>query len=417
MSTNATGATFIVYNLNNNNNTIDGTMLNIIITILRYFIIQLNILFTIISVICVIFGLYLVILLIAKQKNFKKLTYELGYPVPKLPNLLFGHIDEYTLRDKEWEWHKRFGKVLGFYNCDTPQIRVSDLDLINEIFLKQNKLFNARTWAEYRTMVISKSILFNKGSKWKKSRKLIQPAMAAYRIKQDESASTIKDINCGIEKLIEHFKCLLNFEDANKTMVRDVGHSEYYKKGYAPVEDSSSPTGWSLDLNAYEVMQAITLDVIFRLGFNMDTVDVTKGSEEPSLQLVRTWMRAIDSPIFKFALAIPLTRLAVVPYMLLFHTEFKTYRNFMNGLLGLNRKRWGNSKMNSGDETNANKNSANDNSSDTTATDQDGFQGKSEPRRIYHVLLDEYRSGAMRHSEVVCKCNPMTPSSMTESKF
>lgn len=42
------------------------------------------------------------------------------------------------------EWTKKYGKTFGYYEGHTPMIVTSDLDLIQEIFIKQFNNFSAR---------------------------------------------------------------------------------------------------------------------------------------------------------------------------------------------------------------------------------------------------------------------------------
>lgn len=333
----------------------------------------------------VCFLVYFSVLIYGKRQNFKRLGQEFGFRVPDIPNVIYGHLDQFALREYEWNWHKQFGKVYGFYSSDMPQIRVADLDLINEIFLKQNKLFNARIWTEYRVLIVAKSILFNRGQRWKNSRRLIQPAMAAYRIKKNDTASNMTDIHHGIKCLVEQFKRMSTKVSPCATKDMEVDFKQFKRLGYAPVPHQTSPTSLSIETNIYDLMQVVSLDIIFRLGFNLDNVDVLKGSDEPSIKMVRGWLNLVASPINRLAYAIPLLRLIMIPYLLLFNKSFRNYQIFMRSLL-------------SGDLT---KMPEELNMSETRM--DEGRKVSTEPKRIYHVLLEEYQLGRMSGSETIGK--------------
>lgn len=328
------------------------------------------------SILCILILINLALSLREKRKNFERLKNELGYPVPTISDPIFGHLDEFKNRDTELRWHQQLGKIFGFYYCDAPHLKTSDIDLINEIFIRQNRIFNARTWHEYRLRAIIKSILFNSGDRWKKTRKLIQPALAEYRIKSDEP-NIILDIQNGLDKLIKHFRFLLRCEGGDDEFdLTDRG--DYAKKGFIAVEHPDSSTGWALDMNAYAVMQVVTLDVVFRLAFNMDVVDVTKGAEEPSLQSVKFIMTVIERFVYKVAQAVPFSRVFLVPWMEYLDPTFSRYKGFLQSIIDYNAQK---SKIEAGNVS----------------------ERGNQPRRIYNILEDEYNAGKLSRNELMCE--------------
>lgn len=42
------------------------------------------------------------------------------------------------------QWTKKFGKTYGYYQGHLPILVTSDLDIIQEVFIKQSKNFSAR---------------------------------------------------------------------------------------------------------------------------------------------------------------------------------------------------------------------------------------------------------------------------------
>jgi len=327
----------------------------------------------------VLITINLVLLWRLKQRNFKKLKLRFGLPVPEISHPFFGHLNEMSSRFKELKWHKELGAIFGLYNCDTPAIKIADVNLVNEVFFKQTKVFNARVLREFRLQVIKDTILFNKGNSWKKIRKIIQPALAEYRVKQNESATTIRDIQSGIDALIGRFKSLTRCPHSDAIPIDDKAGLEYNEKGFAPMEDSGSPTGWALHMNTYAVMQVITLDVIHRLAFNLNDIDITKGASDPSLKLIRYLQDSVQSLRYKIALAVPLSRLVLIPWMIFFDPAIKAYKQIVSGIL------------------------------DNVVADWDQRTRKAkegegtEPRRIYDVLLQEYQAGNLSRLEVKCK--------------
>lgn len=318
--------------------------------------------------------------------------------MPKIANQFTGHLDEIASKENEFKWHKQLGKVFGFYYCDMPQLRVADLNLINEVFLNRKKLFDARTWREWRLTPVLSSILFNEGEEWKKIRRILQPAIAEYRIKKHDDIN-IHDIQCGIDKLIQHFKMLTkhpdqeqeeqknNIEDETKYENMSKEHSntrefksdlkcEYSEKGFMAIEHNESPTGWALDINAHQVMQVVTLDVIFRLGFDKETVDVTKGASDPNLSIVKSLLLSVDNLVYKIAIAIPLARPFIELFVLFFDKNMRCYINFVRDLVDKKR----------------------------CATIRNNLikPHHSGPKRIYHVLLNEYLAGRLKWTRVLC---------------
>lgn len=329
-------------------------------------------------------GTILVVLLIgniyflfnAKIKNYKQLKEEFGYPVPKITNLAFAHMNQIAVREYEFKWHQQLGKIFGFYYCDIPQLKIADLSLINEIFLKQSKIFNARTWSEYRMTALLKSILFNKGSRWKKMRKIIQPTLAEYRIKANDS-TIINDIQSGLNKLVNHFINLVN--NSGQVANQSNQRNEFSKRGYMVVECQDSPTGFSLEINAYSILQVISLDVIFRLAFNNDTIDVTKGSAEPSLKTVKIILGSVDTFLYKLAVAIPISRLFIVPWMMFLDPKWKAYRKFVNKIVAYNPE----------------------NSSNSNNEEQNEIEQNNQPKRIRNILIEHYCDGNISRNELM----------------
>ncbi|KAH7949642.1 hypothetical protein HPB49_013170 [Dermacentor silvarum] len=71
------------------------------------------------------------------------------------------------------EWIKEYGNVFGFFIGDTPFMVVKDLDMINEIFIKESNKFSGRGHMFNifeKDPLFAKYIILSKGPTWKSSR-------------------------------------------------------------------------------------------------------------------------------------------------------------------------------------------------------------------------------------------------------
>lgn len=324
--------------------------------------------------------LYLLILSYNRVKLFKKTSNELGYPIPDVNNPIFGHSDEHMNPSFEWQCHKQLGKIFGFLNFDKFHLKVADLNLINEIFLKRSKVFNARVWRDVRFLVIVEGILFNKRDRWRQSRKLIQPAMSAYRMRKAET--DISDLSVGIQKLVDHFRSLTS----SQVTITGISHKDDYQtKGFARIVDSKSQTGFSVKMKAYDLMQVLTLDVIFRIGFNLETIDVTQGSKAAPLRMVTGWLKMLDSYAAKICCAIPFLRpFCYIILFLMYGRQWRQYLKFMDSLVKEDLSQMPNSVKNHMRTAQVEKKD-------------------NQPERLYHTLLREYHRGNFTKLELTCK--------------
>lgn len=377
-------------------------------------------------------SVYLLLVVWKQRKNHKRLSDELGYPVPEIKNPILGHINEHTSLENQVKWHKRFGKIYAFFNCDKPHLRVADLDTINEIFIKQSRVFAARTWNEYRLTPFNNGILFSWSAPWRKARRLMHPSMSMFRMTNDEHENHLinTDLLQGIRKLVEHFKKLTthserrasnnnnNNRDDDVDDVELAAASEYAhainSKGFVRVADARSPTGWSVDMRAHGIMELIALDIIMRVALDVDDVDVLKGTSEPLITTIDGWLRNLDDPWAKLAQALPLARF-IMPFVLIFNKTFHSYWRYMFALLKrhmtiLDKVAEQNQKQRRPSEVLLNSRRL---SLDPAASGSgDDTSGYVRPKSIFQSLVEEYRAGRMRKREVIgkfffeCCCAP-----------
>lgn len=336
-------------------------------------------------------ALYVLMLSLQKRKNFRKLTRELGYQMPEIKDALLGHMNEHTSPRKQAEWYARFGKIYGFYDCDKAHLRVADLGVINEIFLKQSRLFDARTWLEYRLTPFNAGILFSFNKRWRHARRLFNSAMSIYRMSaHDEANRTSAELQKGIVRLLDHFERLISAPDEAPSAAGQGGrravpnYTEIERTGYVPLRDANSPTGYSIDIKAHTVMEVIALDIILRLGLDVHEIDVLDGLRNPMMQLIESWIHAVDDPLTRLATAIPLLRL-IMPLYLLFNKSYLSYRNFMEALFRRHNEDLVQGERQRGAERPA----------------PVRCSSKVEPVSIFRTLVAECRAGRMRKSEVI----------------
>ncbi|KAG9509369.1 Cytochrome protein, partial [Fragariocoptes setiger] len=277
---------------------------------------------------------------------------------PPVPSLVFGHMNEFADNKIVRKWHTLYGKVVGFYYMHMAQVRTNDVELANEIFLKQSHVFNARSRPDARLTAVLKSILFNSGDRWRNIRKLLSPALGQYRIKSKDDRCD--DIQSGLTRLIEHYRAQLREPGVDK-----------------------------LQINVYDTMQALTLDVIFRIAFNRDTIDVTKGAQDPTLQQVRSIMLLTEHWAVKLLATVPFLAPLIGPFMMLFSTQIKQLKNLQATIR--NNKDFTAPPANTANNTTTTTTSTSTTSVTTIATRQqpmDRNDNKSEQQRLARRRAD-----------------------------
>ena len=120
----------------------------------------------------------------SKYEYFKKR----GLPGPS-PTFLFGHywtIWSTPLYSRVLEkWTKQYGSIYGLFEGTRPMYVVSDVDFIQEVYIKQFASFHSR-----RLPFMMKPIVDNKthmfvagGSRWHRQRLVINPTFSTAKLK------------------------------------------------------------------------------------------------------------------------------------------------------------------------------------------------------------------------------------------
>lgn len=96
-----------------------------------------------------------------------------GIPGPPIQSLINGNADAYwkpTQIESLGRWLEEYGDVFGFFLGDAPVVVVKDLDMINEIFVKDFANFSGRGSMMHihdLQPMLSDTLLFSKGQVWK----------------------------------------------------------------------------------------------------------------------------------------------------------------------------------------------------------------------------------------------------------
>ncbi|CAF1257314.1 unnamed protein product [Didymodactylos carnosus] len=175
-----------------------------------------------------------VLILLNRYQYFK----QRNIPTPPY-RFFFGHLKTLwnaQLKSKQLqEWTKIYGKIYSLFEGSTPVYVVSDVNLLQEIFIKQISNFNARklTLTPIPPTSPHASLLITGGNTWKRQRQVTNPTFTTTKLKQ--MSALIKDcVDAFMSKLPRH--C-----------------------------DSGE------EFNIYALYKRMTMDVIFRCAFAVDT--------------------------------------------------------------------------------------------------------------------------------------------------
>lgn len=107
-----------------------------------------------------------------------------GIPTPPF-QFFFGHrkqlwnVQSYHRQLESWT--KQYGKIYGIYEGTVPICIVSDLDFLQEIFVKQFPAFSARKPSLLDS--ITSNVALSHGSEWRRQRHVINPTFTAAKLK------------------------------------------------------------------------------------------------------------------------------------------------------------------------------------------------------------------------------------------
>ena len=109
---------------------------------------------------------------------------QLGIPTPPF-RFFFGHLktlwNAASYHRQLESWTKQYGKIYGIYEGTNPMFVVSDPDFIQEVFVKQFSVFNARKITILDNII--RTLSFNSGATWRRQRHVMNPSFAAAKLK------------------------------------------------------------------------------------------------------------------------------------------------------------------------------------------------------------------------------------------
>ena len=153
----------------------------------------------ILLLICIGLTIYYLLELRKRYQYFR----QRGIPTPPF-RFFYGHLktlwNSTSFFRRLETWTKEYGKIYGIYQGSVPTLIVSDPDFLQEVFVKQFSIFQARTG-----FLAGNSISSSSGTKWRRHRHAINPAFSAVKLKL--MFPLINDcITDAMEKLTDHVK-------------------------------------------------------------------------------------------------------------------------------------------------------------------------------------------------------------------
>lgn len=192
----------------------------------------------------------------------------LQIPGPK-PNYLLGNL--LTILHKGQlqamvSWSKEYGRVFGYFEGWTPVIAVSDSDILKEILVKDFNNFRSRKpfpLAPRKAL----GLFLENGDQWKKSRSSLTPAFSSGKLRQMFPT---------INKCVDHLV-------SNTNEKCEIGEP----------------------FDAYNLYQCLTLDVIGRCAFGLQTNSQT-DSNDPFLMNIRILFDGLSKTLIQpLVMAVP----------------------------------------------------------------------------------------------------------------
>ncbi|CAF2404456.1 unnamed protein product [Rotaria sp. Silwood2] len=146
------------------------------------------------------------------------------------------------------EWTRQYGSIYGLFMGTTPMYVVSDVDFLQEVYIKQFSSFHSRIIARaLRTESPGRVNLFRSiGARWRRQRHVLNPTFSSAKLKLMSPL-----VNRSIGAMLNKISQITNNE-----------HKE---------------------INIYDLYQRLTMDVICRCAFGIDT-DMQNDINNPYLQ-------------------------------------------------------------------------------------------------------------------------------------
>ena len=188
----------------------------------------------------------------------------LGIPGPK-PHWLFGNLlalaDESRRHIQLTEWTKKYGSVYGIYEGSSPQLVISDLEAVNNVFIKQFGTFHARKLFHYQPDPDDPneliSVFFARGDRWKRLRTSINPAFTSKKMKEMSSQ-------------MQHYQ-------------------ETFEKLLAKRQKEAGNDG----VDALDLFQLLTMDTVGECAFGIELNSI--GSEGKANPMLKTIQEMLDN--------------------------------------------------------------------------------------------------------------------------
>lgn len=150
-------------------------------------------------------------------------------PSPPIPSILFGHLKDLwsakSYSEQLRQWTRQYGSVYGLFEGTRPIYIISDIKLIEEIFVTQFSRFYSRR-ITLANRILGKEnfnvLSANIAQLWKKQRKILSPTFSAAKMKR--LLPTVETcVNLFIERLALTPKdTIINIYEIYKRLTMDV---------------------------------------------------------------------------------------------------------------------------------------------------------------------------------------------------
>ncbi|CAF0846572.1 unnamed protein product [Adineta steineri] len=192
---------------------------------------------SIISILLIFFILFLSIYIIYNRFCYFS---KRSIPCPPVRSILFGHLSDLwsakSYSEQLHQWTQQYGSVYGIFEGTRPVYVISDINFIEEIFIKQFARFHSRRVTLTNRVLGEKN--FNVltayiSQLWKKQRKILNPTFSGAKMRR-----LLPTINTCVNIFMER----LTTQTTDGTI-----------------------------FNIYEIYKRLTMDVICRCAFGIDT--------------------------------------------------------------------------------------------------------------------------------------------------
>jgi cytochrome P450 len=147
-----------------------------------------------------------------------------------LPRFFYGHCKEFwsteTYSKQLQEWARQYGSIYGLFDGTRPMYVVSDVDFLQEVYIKQFSSFHSRLIPNLiRGDYGNKVHLFKAtGAKWRRQRHVINPTFSAVKLKLMLPLinECIKAMLNKVSEIAYDKKQEINIYDLYKRMTMDV---------------------------------------------------------------------------------------------------------------------------------------------------------------------------------------------------